>query len=290
MAFNRHQLESLLGAYSQTPLNLSFYIFETLPSTNQTLWELIDQGAAPGTVVIAEQQTAGKGQWGRQWQSSVGGLYLSMAFAPNLPATNAAGLTISSAWGIATELRRHGIPVLIKWPNDLVLEGRKLGGILTETRVNKGQITTAIVGVGINWANPVPETGINLQSFFQEAGVSTISLEWEDKKAPKTPPVTSLEMLGAIAIQGLLSGYQHAQPEKIDTLLPYYLELLSSQGHSVVVDGRPGVVVGVTSTGELRVRLDSSADVEEICLQPGTINLGYSILPTGKNPRFLKQN
>jgi len=61
-------------------------------------------------------------------------------------------------------LREHGIPVGLKWPNDLMLCGRKLGGILTETKVQQGRITKAVVGVGINW-NPVPETGINLLSF-----------------------------------------------------------------------------------------------------------------------------
>lgn len=267
VAFNRQQLEALLGT-DGAKFPLSFHIFETLPSTNQKLWELIDTGAAPGTVAIAQQQTAGRGQRGRQWQSHAGGLYLSVAFAPNLPATNGAQLTICSAWGIAAALRGCGIPVLIKWPNDLVLQGRKLGGILTETRVNKGQITTAVVGVGINWVNPVPETGINLQSFWQNS----------EQLASTTPPIASLEMLAAIVIQGLLSGYQYIQPEKIETLMASYEELLSMKGRSVVVDGRAGVIVGVASTGELRVCLNSSATEEEICLQPGTINLGYDIL------------
>lgn len=270
VAFNQQQLETLLGVYDSQFTEFSLHIFDSLPSTNQTLWELIDRGAVPGTVVIAEQQVAGRGQWGRQWQSHIGGLYLSMAVAPNLLAANAAQLTLCSAWGIATALRAHGIPVLIKWPNDLVLQGRKLGGILTETRVHKGQITTAIVGVGINWANPVPETGINLQSFFV-------------KPAPTMQPVTSLEMLAAITIQGLLSGFQQAKPENIEALLSSYLEILNVRGRAVVVDGHSGAIVGITSTGELRVRLHSSIDDSEICLKPGTISLGYDLLPASRD-------
>jgi BirA family biotin operon repressor/biotin-[acetyl-CoA-carboxylase] ligase len=164
------------------------------------------------------------------------------------------------AWGIATALRDRGIPVLLKWPNDLLLLGRKLGGILTETRIHQGQITKAIVGVGINWNNPVPETGINLQSFF---------------KHQQTPPITCLEMLAAITIQGILSGYQHCSPSGIEIVLPSYLELLSSRGRTIVVDGCPGVVVGVSPTGDLRVRVQSLAAKSEICLKPGTISLGY---------------
>jgi BirA family biotin operon repressor/biotin-[acetyl-CoA-carboxylase] ligase len=255
-----------IGQAQEMPL----HIFETLPSTNQTLWELLNQGATAGTVVIAAQQTAGRGQWGRQWQSSPGGLYLSVALAPNLQASNSAQLTLCSAWGIATALRGYGIPVFLKWPNDLLLKGRKLGGILTETRVQQGQITKAVVGVGINWSNCVPDSGINLQSFCEEE----LSLS-----------VTSLEMLAAIVLEGLLSGYQCWSAQGIEILLQSYLELLDSQGCHVIVDGNPGIIKGITPTGDLRVCLNSTetavagvpapAFLREICLKPGTISLGY---------------
>jgi BirA family biotin operon repressor/biotin-[acetyl-CoA-carboxylase] ligase len=255
-----------IGQAQEMPL----HIFETLPSTNQTLWELLNQGATAGTVVIAAQQTAGRGQWGRQWQSRPGGLYLSVALAPNLQASNSAQLTLCSAWGIATALRGYGIPVFLKWPNDLLLKGRKLGGILTETRVQQGQITKAVVGVGINWSNCVPDSGINLQSFCEEE----LSLS-----------VTSLEMLAAIVLEGLLSGYQCWSAQGIEILLQSYLELLDSQGCHVIVDGKPGIIKGITPTGDLRVCLNSTetavagvpapAFLREICLKPGTISLGY---------------
>lgn len=278
VTFNQQQLETLLKIHD-SQFRGSLHIFETLPSTNQTLWKLIDQGAPSGTVVIAEQQIAGRGQWGRQWQSPLGGLYLSIALAPDLAAASAAQLTICSAWGIATALRSYDIPVLIKWPNDLLLQGRKLGGILTETRVCKGKITSAIVGVGINWVNPVPETGINLHSFVIKPPPAQGN-EGSQPHCSSVHPrrnVTSLEMLAAIAIQGILSGFQHAKPENIEALLLSYLEILSGRGRSVVVNGRSGVIVGITSTGELRVRLPSSTTDSEICLKPGTISLGYDI-------------
>jgi BirA family biotin operon repressor/biotin-[acetyl-CoA-carboxylase] ligase len=258
--FDQQQLESLVGANQDLPLQLSFHRFETLSSTNHKLWELIDQGAEPGTVVIATQQTAGRGQWGRHWQSPEGGLYLSIAVAPNLPVANSAMLTFASAWGIATALRDHGIPVLLKWPNDLVLMGHKLGGILTQTRVHQGIITKAVIGVGINWANSVPETGINLKSFF---------------KAQAIQPIKSLEMLLPITIKGILSGYQNCSPEKLDVLLSSYHKLLINQEQSILVDGHLGIVVGVTPTGDLRVRLPSEKSTSEICLKLGTISLGY---------------
>lgn len=242
-------------------LEICLHIFDTLPSTNQKLWELIDRGAAPGTVVIARQQTSGRGQWGRQWHSPVGGLYLSLALAPNLRASDGAWLTLGSAWGIATALRSCGIPVSIKWPNDLVLEGRKLGGILSETRVRQGKIDKAIVGVGINWNNPVPETGTSLQSYFANR---------------QKPPIASWEMLATVTLKGLLSGYKCYISEGIKNLLPSYDELLVNRGSSIIVNGCQRVIVGVASTGELRTRSDLQDAASEIRLEPGEIRLGYS--------------
>lgn len=247
-------------------------IFPSLPSTNQTLWQLIDLIASPGTIVIATQQTAGRGQWGRNWLSTVGGLYMSVAIAPNIPISQTPQLTLSSAWGIASSLRDYGLPVKIKWPNDLILENRKLGGILTETRVKQEKISQAVIGVGINWANSVPETGINLQSFYANQPKAEIS---------------SLEMLAAIVLKGLDSAIEKLLDQGIESILPSYTQLLINIGNQVLVEDCVGTVVGVTTSGELRVKLnpDSTAHSTqsqisplEICLKPGTISLGY-----GKN-------
>ncbi len=264
MGLDRSKLLNILKETAGLPF--SVHLFETLPSTNQKLWQLIHQGAEPGTVVIANEQTAGKGQWGRQWSSPSGGLYLSVALAPNLPAQHSYQLTLCSAWGIAMALRDRAIPVGLKWPNDLILWERKLGGILTETKVRQRKITHAVVGVGINWANPVPTTGVNLQSFQANHPSSSIK---------------SLEMLAAVTLLGIASGYEMCSPARIDTLLPSYHKLLTSIGKVVSLNGRSGIVIGVTATGELRVRLvreadSNSSNAPEIHLQPGTIALGYS--------------
>lgn len=284
MGLDRQQLEAILtGIQNQVSLSFLLHIFETLPSTNQTLWNLLDQGAEPGTVVIATQQTAGRGQWGRQWSSPSGGLYLSVAIAPNLPAQESYQLTLCSAWGITMALRDHGIPVSLKWPNDLMLCGRKLGGILTETKVQQGRINQAVVGVGINWVNSVPETGINLQSFQTNQLSATSILQTAQRNSPAVCRIGSLEMLAAVTLLGIASGNELCSQEGIDTLLLSYQKLLTSMGRLVSVDGRPGVIVGVTPTGALRVRLcteknANSIDTPEICLKPGTSSLSFEPL------------
>ena len=128
--------------------------FETLDSTNNCAKELARNGAAEGTVVIADAQTGGRGRLGRSFSSPAGmGIYLSVILRPDcqpeevMHLTCAAGVAASKAVQEAT-----GIQPSIKWTNDLVLDKRKLGGILTEISVdpNTRKIAWAIVGIGIN--------------------------------------------------------------------------------------------------------------------------------------------
>ena len=265
MEIDQHTLTSLLTVELQNQsLPFSLHIFDSVPSTNRMVWELIAQGEKPGCVVIATQQTAGKGQWGRQWISPTGGLYLSVAIAPKLEVTNSYQLTFASAWGIASQLQNDGITVGIKWPNDLVLDNRKLGGILTETKVNQSKITQAVIGVGINWTNPVPETGINLKS-------------WQNHH--QLHPISSLEMLTAKVLLGIESGLDCLHNEGISILLSRYLKLLTNMGDQVYVNNLLATVIGVSPQGNLRLEMSEDdtkkLTTPEISLEPGTISLGY---------------
>lgn len=150
---DKQRIEAGLDARLSRYLPFSLHLYDSVTSTNQVLWELMQQGKPNGCVVITEQQTAGRGQWGRTWISSKGGLYLSVAIAPDIEARDSYQLTFATAWGIAKQLRNCNIPVEIKWPNDLVLNKLKLGGILTETKINHGKISQAVIGVGINFTN-----------------------------------------------------------------------------------------------------------------------------------------
>lgn len=266
MVLNKQKLEAILTDESKNAyLPVRLHIFESVASTNKTLWELLDREFVSGYVAIAAAQTAGKGQWGRQWISQTGGLYLSYSYAPQLDISSGYQLTLATAWGIAEQLRKYGVDVEIKWLNDLVLENRKLGGILTETKVRAGKITQAVIGVGINWKNPVPPTGINLCSPNNDGYPAKISC---------------LEKLAAVVLLGIDSGIQCLEREGVNILLSRYIKLLSNLGDQVYVnDDFSGTVVGVTSTGNLHLRrsvADSlSVTPSSVYLQPGTISLGY---------------
>ena len=250
--------------------SIDLHIFEIIPSTNQKIWSLIDLETPLPLAVMSLQQTVGKGQWGRTWQSSLGGLYLSVALNVELPLDESFHLIMTSAWGIAKILRIYTIPVFLKWPNDLILQNRKLGGIKIEVRTSKKRIKQAVIGVGINWVNPVPELGINFQSYFQEQQPQSIQ------------SIICLEQLTAIAISGILFGYQHYLEIGSQQMLANYKKLLTSMGQKVMVNNYPGIVTGVTSKGELKVRLQSLGASTELCLSPGQISLGYPQEERGK--------
>ncbi|NJO96801.1 MAG: biotin--[acetyl-CoA-carboxylase] ligase [Pleurocapsa sp. CRU_1_2] len=241
------------------PIALS--IFDCIPSTNTKVWELINRGLKCPLGAIAFSQTAGKGQWGHSWISVAGGLYLSVGLDLDLEINNYPHLVMATAWGVGTTLRHYQLPVTIKWSNDLILNQRKLGGIKIETRNNNNKLVQAVVGIGINWQNPAPEPGINLQSYYQ---------------AENTQAISSLEELTAIATYGILLGYEYYLTVGIDQLLDKYLEILASLGQQVNFNGCAGEVVGVTTEGKLRVKLRSPGATTVITLSPGQISLGYS--------------
>lgn len=269
MPINNHNIQFDRAKYEQAFLKLSdrsqislipLYILQVTSSTNQHLWSLIEQKKSFPLAAIALQQTAGKGQWGKTWQSSLGGLYLSVGIETNINSNFYAHLIMATAWGIATALRKYDIPVLLKWSNDLIMSGKKLGGIKIETRTKQQYLTKAVVGVGINWTNPVPDIGINLESYYRTQTEKTI---------------ICLEELTAITIYGILSGYQYYLDVGIEQLRDDYLQLLSNLGQQVNIQGCSGMVTGVTTKGELKVRLRSPGATTEVCFAPGTISLGY---------------
>jgi BirA family biotin operon repressor/biotin-[acetyl-CoA-carboxylase] ligase len=118
-------------------------------------------GRSQGFAVLARRQRFGVGQQGRVWHSPAGGLWLSAAF-PWSAALSAAPLALAASVGLALQLERLGLRPRIKWPNDLLLEGRKLAGVLPRLRWRGTAVRWAQVGVGLNGVNRVPAGAIAL--------------------------------------------------------------------------------------------------------------------------------
>ena len=280
-------------AFAQLQPRFDIHIFDSLPSTSTYLWELAAAGkAGPGTVVIAREQSSGRGQRGRSWYSQPGGLYLSLLLEPDMLATHSAQLTCLSAWGIATALNNLGLPIQIKWPNDLFFRGQKVGGILTETRVSQlpdestgvesglnpsARITQAVIGIGINWHNPTPQTGITLSQVIEEMARSNSN--------PKINKINCLEVLTALVLKGILQGVFFQQRVGSQVFMKAYRKLLTQYGDVVSLGSdlsalavpltpseqsfsadftaselkkRSGKVVGLSEEGYLQVALQGS--------------------------------
>ncbi len=273
---------------------------ETTDSTNRHLWSLLEAGSLPSTVVIAATQTQGKGQHGRAWNSSLGGLYLSLPIAlsqaPNNAQATPAQLTLGTAWGMAEVLNRSGIPVQIKWLNDLVINGLKFGGILTEARWRGDRVSGAIVGIGLNVTNPVPDHGISLRMLHQNPetlkglanppdflqNVPGQAISWVEKLAGLTVAAVHLGQQQFINRDVHRDVYKDVHGDfHSDVLAQAYETYLSNLHQTVQIEDRQGIIVGVNTEGNLRVRLMSTdrdhrtTFQEEIYLPPGTISLGY---------------
>lgn len=129
-------------------------------STSSTALELGRQGAATGTVVVAESQTGGRGRLNRNWLSPPAtGLYFSIILRPRLAAGDLPKITLAAGVAVCKAIENElGLTPTIKWPNDILLEDRKAGGILSETgpiaETTAGQQTLVVVGIGLNIKKP----------------------------------------------------------------------------------------------------------------------------------------
>ncbi len=120
-------------------------------STNTLAMEMAAKGAPAGTVVIAETQTGGKGRLGRKWISPRGSLYLSIILRPEIPTHKAPLVTLMGAVAAASAIRTAvGAEAAIKWPNDILIDGKKTGGLLSEMSAEADRIRHLVLGIGIN--------------------------------------------------------------------------------------------------------------------------------------------
>jgi BirA family biotin operon repressor/biotin-[acetyl-CoA-carboxylase] ligase len=132
--------------------------FETVDSTNRVALELGARGSPEGAVVFAEEQTRGRGRLGRTWSSPKGkGLTFSVLLRPVLAIQEVPRLTLTAAVSVAEALREEaGVRAEIRWPNDVLVSGRKICGILTEMNAEPDRVLFVVVGIGLN-VNARPE-------------------------------------------------------------------------------------------------------------------------------------
>jgi BirA family biotin operon repressor/biotin-[acetyl-CoA-carboxylase] ligase len=151
-----------------------YHFFKT-DSTNRVALELGHAGEPEGAVVLAEEQTAGRGRAGRAWRSDrAAGIYVTLLLRPKLSPVQAPLLTMMAGLSAYAAIQAHtGLAPDLKWPNDLLLRGKKVGGILTEMHAEPSQVRFVIVGIGLN---------VNQEEFPGELATTATSLRMETGK------------------------------------------------------------------------------------------------------------
>ena len=210
-----------------------YHFFKT-DSTNRVAMELGYEDEPEGAVVLAEEQTAGRGRAGRSWHSERGaGLYVTVLLRPKLSPVQAPLLTMLAGLSAHTAvLAQTGLAAELKWPNDLLIHGKKLGGILTEMHAEPNAVRFVIVGIGIN---------VNQEKFTGELAGTATSLRRETGRAQ-----SRLELLVK-----LLSQFETDYNRFVREGAPYVVqrfELVSSfaNGRRVRVDTGAETYLGVT--------------------------------------------
>ena len=149
------------------------YVYREVCSTNTIAKFLSQNGIGNGSVVIAEKQTAGRGRSGKTWESPLGGIWLSIILTPNVDYSNIPLITLATGVAVAKTLERIEVESCeIKWPNDIMINGKKVCGILTEATTSFNSIENVVVGVGI-------DANLNIEDFPEELKDKTTSLEIE---------------------------------------------------------------------------------------------------------------
>ncbi len=225
---------------------------DSIDSTNTYLMSLAAQGAEEGLVVIADQQTAGRGRRGRSFQSTGGlGLYMSVLVQPNIPAAEAPELTAWTAVAVCNGIQAAcGKRPQVKWINDLIADGRKLGGILTELALNpNGTLSHVVIGIGINANHRREDFDPELQD------MATSLSQWMDREVDRNE-------LADHIITALDEMYCHFPHDRQDYLSRYRSDCVTlGQNVRVLSADRatPAVAEDIDEHFRLQVRYEDSS-------------------------------
>lgn len=231
----------------------SVHLYGKIDSTNAAARDLAEGGAPAGTVVLAREQTEGRGRAGRAWHSPPGGVYLSMVFRPAvhpLPPM----VSILAGLGIARGLKERfpDLDPALKWPNDLMADGRKLGGVLAEAATSEGETRFLVVGAGVNVkpiASELPRSLRKRVTWVEDhveeevdpAEVADAIVEGMESRLREPPATLDARTLDLL--------------DRYDWLRDRRVRVIQTEGEA----GLPGVSVGIAPDGALLFRPDRGA-------------------------------
>lgn len=226
--------------------------YESVDSTNSAAKRLAEEGAIHGTLVTAGAQLTGKGRRGRSWASPANkNVYMSLLLRPEFPPVKASMLTLLTALAVAIACENvTGLKTAIKWPNDIVVNGKKICGILTEMNAEIDYVNYIVIGIGIN---------VNVESFPEELLKTATSLLIEKKEQ-----INRSRLIAAV-LQHFEQVYENfCKTLDLSALKMEYEKRLVNLGKEVkVLDPvmeYTGIAKGITNGGELIVTREDGTD------------------------------
>ena len=212
-----------------------------LPSTMDVARQAASEGVAEGAIVLTEEQTAGRGRLGRSWLSPRGSIALSVILRPTL--AELAGLNMVAPLAVARCIERvTALKTAIKWPNDVLIRGRKVCGVLLENSVRGDVVDWAIIGIGLN-------VNLEVSSLPEIADIATSLSAELGRELPRQQLLCSL----LEELEWLYLGLKRGEPLHLE-----WRERLETLGKQVSVSSgeviREGVAVGVARDGSLLLR------------------------------------
>ncbi len=237
--------------FLEHPKDRTVVYLPTIDSTSSELARLLKAGAKPGTVVIADTQSAGRGRLGRSWHSGdLGNLYISLAVKVNEPVEKMLPILPLVA-GVATARTIRelcGVDAKLKWPNDLLVNDRKLAGILCEMPNYQKRPAVAMVGLGIN---------LSTETFPDELVSIATSLKILGVQRPR-------QEIAAAWIKGLENTMKVLTPDNIKGVIEKWRSFAQPFGRKVRVGNVEGETVGIADDGCLIVKNSSGEEVSLI--------------------------
>ena len=219
--------------------------YETIDSTNAEATRLAEGNCGHGTLIVADHQQAGRGRRGRSWESPKGtSIYMSLLLKPDINPNNASMLTLVAALAVSRAITQiTGKPAGIKWPNDIVMNGKKVCGILTEMSAQFDYVNHIVVGIGIN---------VNTESFPEEIAYMATSLQLETGMR-----INRAELIEAVCehFEEVYAIYMETQDLR-NLVKEYNANLVNMHQNVKVLDPKEpfeGRAMGITPRGELMV-------------------------------------
>jgi BirA family biotin operon repressor/biotin-[acetyl-CoA-carboxylase] ligase len=247
--------EALLSRLRTREFGREMRVLAETESTIDVAWQWLHGGGAHGGVVIAERQTAGRGRQGRPWASPPGGLWMSVLARPNMDAVNVGRLGIALALAAAEAVSiEGGLSAGVRWPNDVVVGDRKVGGVLVETELVGDEVRAAVLSLGLNVNVSVGDLPAPVQGLATSLQRETRSEHSIGRLAAGV--LEKLEQLWPIVVEGALE-------DRSDPLAAMWRERDVLEGHPVAVEiGAEtvnGTAIGIDRAGNLVLMIGGAA-------------------------------